>query len=151
MPIKLRTPPGPQETVVALIAVGIAWAAATDGSDADAIVGGGHVISKDWVVLRGRWAYDGGHSGWSEIHATRIVQKIDKYDVPTDVLKFREYQKRWCELLSEMPHVDVNGLKPLTPEQQAVADNQNAPENQWVLHPEIDGCDPGDGHNNPIR
>jgi hypothetical protein len=141
---------------LALIAVGIAWAAASDGSDADAIVGGGHVTSKDWVVVRGRWAYDGGHSGWSEIHATRIVQKIDKYDVPTDAAKFRDYQKRWCELLSEVPHVDVNGLKPLTPEQQAVADNQGAPENHWVLHPAIDGCDPGDGDpghedNNPIR
>ena len=69
---------------LALAAVAIAWAAATDGSDSDALVGGGHVASKDWVVVRGRWAYDGGHEGWSEVHATRIVQKIDRGDVPTD-------------------------------------------------------------------
>ncbi len=136
---------------LALIAVGIAWAAAKGGADTDAVVGGGHVASKDWVVVRGRWAYDGGHSGWSEVHATRIVQKVNSYDVPTDVLGFRAYQKRWCERLSEVPHVDVPGVHPLTPEQQAVADNQGAPEHQWVLHPEIDGCEPDDSHNNPIK
>ena len=138
---------------LALIAVGIAWATADDGTDANALVGGGHVASKDWVVVRGRWAYDGGHSGWCEVHATRIVQKIDRYDVPTDPVRFRDYQKRWCDRLSEVPHivVDVNGVHPLTPEQQAVADNQQAPQDQWVLHPEIDGCQPDDSHNPPIR
>jgi hypothetical protein len=136
---------------LALIAVGIAWAAANDGSDSDAVVGGGHVESKDWVVVRGRWTYDGGHSGWSEVHATRIVQKINRYDVPTDVPGFRDYQKRWCERLSEVPHVEDPGVHPLTPEQQAVADNQAEPVNQWVLHPEIDGCDPGEPHDASIR
>ncbi len=135
---------------LALIAVGIAWAAAKDGSDSDALVGGGHVDGKEWVVVRGRWAYDGGHSGWSEVHATRIVQKIDRNDVPTDSTRFRDYQKRWCERLSEVPHVEVPGVHPLTPEQQTVADNQQAPENQWVLHPEVDGCAP-DPRNPPIR
>jgi hypothetical protein len=136
---------------LALIAVGIAWAAAKDGSDSDALVGGGHVTGKDWVVARGRWAYDGGHSGWCEVHATRIVQKIDKNDVPTDDPGFRAYQKRWCDQLSEVPHVVDPGVHPLTPEQQAVADNQRAPENQWVLHPEIDGCEPEDPHNTLIK
>jgi hypothetical protein len=136
---------------LALIAVGIAWAAATDGSDSDALVGGGHVNSKDWVVLRGRWAYDGGHSGWAEVHATRIVQKIDRAGVPMDPVEFRAYLKRWCERLSEVPRVVDTGLHILTPEQQAVADNQRAPENQWVLHPEIDGCEPDDPHTSPIR
>ena len=127
---------------LALIAVAIAWAAADDGSDADSLVGGGHVESKDWVVARGRWAYDGGHTGWAEVHATRTVQKINKYDVPTDVTAFRDYQTRWCDALSEVPHSNASGLPPLTPKQQAVADNQKAPENQWVLHPDIDGCEP---------
>ena len=136
---------------LALIAVGIAWAAADDGDDASAVVGGGHVASKDWVVLRGRWAYDGGHSGWCEVHATRTVQKIDRGDVPMDTAGFRDYQKRWCDRLSEIPHVEEVGVHPLTPAQQAVADNQRAPENQWVLHPEIDGCQPDDRHDSPIR
>ena len=136
---------------IALIAVGVAWASATDGSDSDALIGGGHVAGKDWVVVRGRWVYDGGHTGWTEIHATRIVQKIDRSDVPTDPTEFRSYLTRWCERLSEVPHVQEPGVHPLTPEQQAVADNQQAPENQWVHHPEVDGCEPSDPHNTPIR
>jgi hypothetical protein len=137
---------------LALIAAGIAWAAAKDGDDSDALVGGGHVTGKDWVVVRGRWAYDGGHEGWCEVHATRIVQKISRTDVPTDGPGFIDYQKRWCERLSELPpHVDEPGVHPLTPDQQAVADNQRAPQYQWVLHPDIDGCDPGDPHDSPIR
>jgi hypothetical protein len=134
---------------LALIAAGIAWAAAKDGDDSDALVGGGHVTNKDWVVVRGRWAYDGGHSGWCEVHATRTVQKVSSTDVPTDEAGFRAYQKRWCERLSEVPHVDEPGVHPLTPDQQAVADNQRAPEYQWILHPDIDGCEPADPHDRP--
>jgi hypothetical protein len=129
---------------LALIAVGIAWASATDGDDADAIEGGGHVTSKDWVVARGRWTYDGGHTGWAEVHATRTVQKINKYDVPTDETGFTDYQKRWCDRLCEVP--PGNTGQSLTPQQQTVVDNQNKPENGWVLHPDIDGCDPGEPH-----
>ena len=127
---------------IALAAVAAAWAAAKDGDDADALVGGGHVASKDWVVVRGRWTYDAGHSGWNEVHATRIVQKIDRNDVPMDAKGFKDFQNRWCERLSEVPHIDDPGLHPLSPEQQAVADNQAAPENQWALHPAVDGCEP---------
>ncbi|MBS1133678.1 MAG: hypothetical protein H6R02_819 [Burkholderiaceae bacterium] len=136
---------------LALIAVGIAWAAADDGNDADAVVGGGHVATKDWVVLRGRWAYDGGHTGWAEVHATRYVQKIDRFDVPTDPTRFSAYQKSWCERLSEVPHGDDPATHPLTPAQQTVADNQQSPENQWVLHPDVDGCEPDDPHKPAIR
>ena len=127
----------------ALLAVAIAWAAAADGDDADALVGGGHVSPKDWVVARGRWVYDGGHEGWNEMHATRTVQKVDRNDVPADRAAFAAYLNRWCVRLSEVPHVVVPGVRPLTPEQQAVADNQGSPEHQWAAHPEIDGCEPG--------
>jgi hypothetical protein len=37
--------------------------------------------------------------------------------------------------------IDV-GVHPLRPEQQAVADNLEKPENQWVFHPAVDGCYP---------
>ena len=107
------------------------------------------ISSKEWVVVRGRWTFDSGHTGWNEIHATRIVQKIDRADVPMDANGFRDYWKRWCTRLSEVPQVIDAGLHPLTPEQQTVADNQARPENQWVLHPEVDGCIPGHDHNDP--
>ncbi len=134
---------------IALIAVGVAWAAATDGSDSDALVGGGHITSKDWVVVRGRWAYDSGHTGWNEVHATRVVQKINRDDVPIDPKEFRDYLHRWCDRLSEVPYGE--GSAALSAQQQTVADNQKAPENKWVLHPELDGCQPDDPHNAPIR
>jgi len=111
--------------------------------------GGGTVSSKEWVVVRGRWTFDSGHDGWNEIHATRIVQKIDRADVPMDPNGFRDYWKRWCTRLSEVPQVIDAGLHPLTPEQQAVADNQAQPENQWVMHPEVDGCVHNGDHNDP--
>lgn len=53
--------------------------------------------------------------------------------------------------LSEVPHVDIPGVHRLTPEQQAVADNQRAPENQWVLHPDVDGCAPDDTQIPPLK
>jgi hypothetical protein len=134
---------------LALIAVGIAWAAARDGTASDALEGGGTINSKDKVIVRGRWAYDGGHTGWPEIHATRIVQKVE--NIPNDLKAFEAFREHWCELLSEVPHVipaDVHPADqpPLTPPQQTVYDNQQKPENQWTFHPEVDGCEPtGDG------
>jgi hypothetical protein len=61
---------------------------------------------------------------------------------PNDVTAFRDYQRRWRDRLSEVPYIDVNGLHPLTPDQRTVGENQKASENQWVLHPNIDGCEP---------
>jgi hypothetical protein len=133
----------------ALIALAVAWATAKDGKASDALSGGGTISAREWVVLRGRWAYDSGHTGWNEVHATRTVQKIDKADVPVDPAHFRDYWRRWCERLSEVPQVQDPGLRPLTPAQQVVADNQAKPEHQWVLHPEVDGCAPADSEEDP--
>ena len=88
-----------------------------------------------------------GASPVIDTSATRVVQKISRNDVPMDTAGFRNYWKSWCERLSEVPHVQGPDLHPLTPEQQAVVDNQNKPENQWVLHPEVDSCTPNS--NNP--
>ena len=30
-----------------------------------------------------RWVFNGRHDGWNEMHATRVVRKIDEVDVPT--------------------------------------------------------------------
>jgi hypothetical protein len=52
-----------------LVLLAVAWAAASSGSQDDALTDGGEVGPRDIVVLRGRWAYDGGHSGYNEVHA----------------------------------------------------------------------------------
>ncbi len=137
---------------VILAAVAAAWAAAKDGDPADALQGGGTINNKDWLVVGGRWTYDGGHTGWNEFHATRIVHKVDY--VPNDPTQFAQFQKRWCDELCKVPHAGVAGAsltgQPFTPEQQQTYDNQQEPQNQWVFHPIVDGC-AGDEHPGPIR
>ena len=125
---------------VILVALAAAWAAASDGNVGDALVGGGTINSKDQVIVRGRWTYDGGHTGWNEIHATRIVQKVD--NIPVNRAEFEKFRQTWCDRMSEIPRVTDPGLKTLSPAEQATYDNQQRPENQWTLHPDIDGCSP---------
>jgi hypothetical protein len=138
---------------IILILIAKAWATANDGDAADALEGGGTVSSKDQVIAGGRWTYDGGHSGYNEFHATRIVQKIAY--VPKDPAGFADFHQRWCKEQGRVPHTDPAGNSgpgttpqgappgpPLTPEQRDTYDNQQKPENLWVLHPTVDGCDP---------
>jgi hypothetical protein len=132
---------------LALAAVIKAWIDATGGSAADALADpeAGEVKIGQMVVLRGRWAYDGGHDGYNEVHAVRTLQRVGY--VPTGAAEFNDFQNRWCEKLAEVPPprpVDT-GVHPvdMTPAQQTVDDNQRRPENRWEEHPAIDGCDPG--------
>jgi hypothetical protein len=137
----------------ALLAALAAWAAATDGSQASALTdpAAGEVKPGDSIIVKGRWAYDGGHDGYNEIHAVRILQKVAW--VPQTKASFEEFQKAWCARLGEVPHSETvtpvtfpprYGSRPLTmtPEQKAVYDQQRQPENQWVFHPLVDGCAP---------
>jgi hypothetical protein len=129
---------------IALLAVIAAWASADDGTQADALAdpAAGEVRPKDAIIVKGRWAYDGGHDGYNEIHAVRILQKVAW--VPTTKAEFEAFQKRWCEKLGEVPHSDTPGQPPKNPtsRQQAVYVAQQRPENMWRWHPEIDGCRP---------
>lgn len=140
---------------VILILIAKAWAGAKDGDPADALEGGGTISSKDQVIAGGRWTYDGGHDGYNEFHATRVVQKVAY--IPKDAAGFADYYKRWCDQMGRVPHTDPNGNSPqgstpksappgppLTPKQRETYDNQQRPENQWVLHPDVDGCTPFD-------
>jgi hypothetical protein len=123
---------------LALLAALAAWALSSSGKIGDALEGGGTVGPKDDVIVRGRWAYDGGHEGWNEIHATRVVQKVE--NIPAEPGLFDDFLKRWCTRLSEVPHADPNGTRPQDANAAATYDAQARPENSWVLHPAIDGC-----------
>lgn len=125
-----------------LLAALAAWAAAADGKISDAVEGGGTVGPKDDVIVKGRWVYDGGHEGWNEIHATRIVQKVE--NVPADPASFDGFLKRWCARLADVPHADPPGTRPADAPGAATFDAQARPEHRWVLHPAIDGCAPAD-------
>ncbi|MEO8173760.1 MAG: hypothetical protein ABI581_11780 [Sediminibacterium sp.] len=125
-----------------LIALAVAWKAATDGNIEDSLEGGGIINNGQWVIVRGRWVYDGGHVdiGYNEIHATRRVQRVD--NIRKDPAGFKEDSKIWCSLLDEVPCVELGGPATLSTSAQLTYDNQQKPENLWTFHPDVDGCIP---------
>jgi hypothetical protein len=131
---------------IVLAALAIAWAAGSDDNrDFD---GAGDLSRGEAVIIRGRWVYDAGHSGWNELHPVISVQKISEQEKKDNLEgtfawgKFDEVYERWCKRSDEVPPITDLGLRPLemTPEQEAVYDQQRRPENRWIFHPIIDGC-----------
>jgi len=135
-----------------LIAAAAAWLLAKDGKLSDAYDGqGGEIQFGDSIVLRGRWAYDGGHDGYNEIHAVRAVQKTF-WPGPLDAAGFKDFHDQWCTELAKVPPHDPASnpaSAPLTPQQQTTYDAQARPENRWLLHPAIDGCAPAPDNPHP--
>jgi hypothetical protein len=84
----------------------------------------------DLLLIRGEWVYDSAHEGWNELHPIRFCQWIGTWSttdnggepVPTD---------KWTDA--------INGAN-----DPGTRTNQQRPENQWEIHPEIDGCIPTD-------
>jgi hypothetical protein len=148
------------------VAVLAAYWGATGGSQDPALAdpAAGEVRPYDMVVMRGRWAYDGGHDGWNEMHAVHVLQKV--YNIPEvdvqSILKrkkdpanpnltsteqyqidqFEKVRDNWCKCLCEVPpDPKWPGLWPLTAAQEEVLVSQQRPDNQWRLHPAIDSCE----------
>ena len=124
-------------------ALAAAWASARDGNIGDPRVGdgGGELHFGDLVVATGRWVYDAGHKGWNEFHPLKIIQRIDEKSYDAD--KIDDLLKRWCGLLANVPPFTPPGDKPpdgMTSGQAQTWNNQRQPDNQWILHPDLDGC-----------
>lgn len=124
-------------------AVAAAWASARDGNIDDPRVGdgGGELHFGDLVVATGRWVYDAGHKGWNEFHPLKIIQRVD--DRAYDDAKIDDLRNRWCGMLAKVPPFTPPRDPPpqgMTPGQTGVWNNQRQPANQWILHPDIDGC-----------
>lgn len=99
----------------------------------------------DTVVITGRWVYDAAHQGWNELHPVKSVQKIDETTCHSH--DFEDLQKRWCDEVMKVPPPRKPGepeSRPagMTPEQETVWEGQVSPENRWIYHPVIDGCEP---------
>lgn len=106
-------------------------AAAPDGDGADIL------------ALKGTWVYDSAHEGWNEIHPIKQCQKVGRMigqqwkeiqvsDDPKDVLSINDlgaYVHLWCSMLDG-------------PNDPGTIANQSLPQNQWVIHPLVDGCEP---------
>ncbi len=125
----------------------------------------------DTVIVTGRWAWDAGHAGHTELHPVKTIQKLrlepelsgghdPRKPLPTSVVAtIRDVHGRWCRHVREAPPppdprheggLSAPQLASLTPAQLAVYDRQRRPENDWQLHPLIDGCAPDD-QPSPLR
>jgi hypothetical protein len=125
--------------LIALLIMLFSWLFSDDGSldDTDSNTGELHVegdykfdedgyavdgpYKGDTIFVMGRWVYDAGHDGWNELHPVKHLQKVNTGS-PEDASK-------WCEMVGQ-------SRDPL------VVANQDKKENNWELHPLIDGCVP---------
>lgn len=126
--------------IIAAIVMAIVWAASGEGDPLDAAVtpeDGTLEIGRDYVVMRGDWCYDSGHTpGWNELHPVKSVQKIPldwEELAPGDADRqqildaFKLHYQDWCEATGEA--LD-----------EIVRDEQKEPPHRWCLHPIVDGC-----------
>lgn len=127
-----------------------AWFAAPQGDPANA--GDGTITVGDLLVVHGRWVYDAGHDGFNELHGVSTIQQIPKdAEGPDDLTGFYQH---WCHLTGEAPPGPAKpGQKPagMNARQAAIWDAQQQPENDWELHPAIDGCAPATEETGPPK
>jgi hypothetical protein len=85
----------------------------------------------DILALTGSWVYDSGHNpggGWNEIHPVKSCTIMGKWKGawPVNVI---ELKNRWGVAFGDAAS-------------PATLQNQLLPQNQWQVHPVIDGCQP---------
>lgn len=81
----------------------------------------------DILVVQGSWVYDSAHEGWNEIHPIKHCQKAGVWNGSWESSSVTGDLPSWCAAIGR-------AADPLT-----VA-AQDRPENQWTIHPMIDGC-----------
>jgi hypothetical protein len=105
----------------------------------------GNLQAGDIVMVSGDWIYDGGHSGWNEIHAVHNCQIIftpipenpdGTWSWPPDIGaglgldtpdKVKAARAQWCCAQSGADGAVKGG-------------STTDPANNWVIHPIVDGC-----------
>jgi hypothetical protein len=95
---------------------------------------------EDVLLVRGTWVYDSAHEGWNEIHPIKHCQRIAELSGvlmgwPADIEK---RVRDWCNAVDAATSSSTQGL-------------QARPENQWDVHPLVDGCRPVDGEDGAGR
>jgi hypothetical protein len=95
----------------------------------------------DILVVRGTWVYDSAHEGWNEIHPILHCQRIGTWGGSWSSTEFAppstmDSVKRWCEKVTQA-------------EDPATTTAQLRPENQWEVHPVVDGCAGSAGSGTP--
>jgi hypothetical protein len=89
-------------------------------------------LGADLLGVFGTWVYDAGHNnegkGWNEIHPIKMCTRIGvwKGSWPPDI---NDQETQWQKAVDD-------ATSPATTEQQQLA------QNQWQIHPVVDGCQP---------
>jgi len=106
----------------------------------------------DILVVKGTWVYDSAHEGWNEIHPIKQCQKIGTMldqqwteiqvgEKPNESFQYiadiNAFVASWCALLAT---VTLTGT----------VTAQQRPENQWIIHPLVDGCQPTGSDPTPL-
>lgn len=83
----------------------------------------------DALLIIGHWVYDSGHNddgrGFNEVHPVTFAAKWRK-DFGGNVILLK---KRWAGAVADA-------------RSQATLESQALPQNQWQVHPTLDGCQP---------
>jgi hypothetical protein len=80
----------------------------------------------DILVMKGDWVYDSLHDGWNEIHPILQAQRVGRWSGTWSSVGSAA---GWCRALGDA-------------EDPKTKQDQLKPENQWEIHPVIDGCEP---------
>ena len=106
----------------------------------------GTLSKGDVVVVKGDWVYDSLHPGWNEIHAVHDCQIIGHMDLPDNLNDGTIRQTPWLPGLGDF--IDLEGILAIWCQgiieagTIEAAGSRNDPQNQWVIHPVVDGCNP---------
>ncbi|MGW7527313.1 hypothetical protein [Streptomyces sp. NPDC054783] len=88
----------------------------------------------DVLLVKGRWVYDSGHSGWNELHPVTYCQKIVYIpNAPNNWINWSQgsgenLYRKWCSAVT-------------VAQDPGTVTQQQLPENQWHIHPDVDGCE----------
>jgi hypothetical protein len=112
-----------------VLAIGFNVAANDNASPSDENPAlGGDLHPGDILVVAGSWVYDSGHSGFNEIHPIKFCSPIGNVsgEWPSNLASLENY---WPTALCDATSTTTIEL-------------QKQPQNQWQVHPILDGCDP---------
>jgi hypothetical protein len=129
--------------LMALLAFLFGWAASNDQANPSQITPpiSGPLVSlatstpnqpADLLMVTGTWVYDTMHSGWNELHPVKSWQRAGTW------------KGSWPSSIPPSVGATLVAMKKsaMSPSTKAA---QLEPQNQWKLHPLVDGCTPNSG------
>lgn len=95
----------------------------------------GLAVGADVLFVQGTWVYDPLHEGWNEIHPIKTCTKIGCWKGDwTDTTCGGEGGTTPPDIILRLRQ----GFQ--VAQAEVTLDNQKLPENQWQVHPDLDGC-----------